>query len=50
MLHLDENRLVQLTNNPADDNQLVWTPDGRYIYFHSDRTGNYDIWKLEPVR
>ncbi|MBT3357480.1 MAG: hypothetical protein HN534_03310 [Euryarchaeota archaeon] len=25
----------------------TWSADGRYIAFHSDRSGNFDIWVVE---
>lgn len=47
--------LRQLTQAPGDDVLPVWSRDGRWIYFASDRTGNWQIWKVpvaggEPVR
>jgi Tol biopolymer transport system component len=36
----------RLTTNPAHDNMPYWSRDGRWIYFHSDRTGRAEVWKL----
>ena len=39
---------VNLTNHPADDKQPTVSRDGRWIYFGSDRSGEYRIWKVGP--
>lgn len=39
---------VNLTNHPADDRQPTVSRDGRWIYFSSDRSGEYCIWKIGP--
>ncbi|MDE2995499.1 MAG: BamA/TamA family outer membrane protein, partial [Bacteroidota bacterium] len=36
--HVDEDRLVQLTDDPYDDRDPAWSPDGDAIAFSSDRT------------
>lgn len=38
--------LVNLTNHPANDRNHVWSPNGRFIYFISDRFGNDDVWRV----
>lgn len=38
---------VNLTNNPAEDTEPAWSPDGQKIAFVSDRTGNEDIWLMD---
>jgi TolB protein len=40
--------LTQLTFSPADDGAPFWSSDG-YVYFHSDRIGNYDIFRGRPI-
>jgi len=37
---------VQLTNDPALDWSPVWSPDGRFVYFSSDRGGAMNLWRI----
>lgn len=49
---LDGTELTQLTYHAADDISPVWSADGRYIYFISQRgssTGTANIWKMDFV-
>ncbi|KPK34804.1 MAG: hypothetical protein AMJ65_17905, partial [Phycisphaerae bacterium SG8_4] len=43
---LRENRELSIINHPADDRFLGWTPDGKHMFFISDRTGTWDAWLL----
>ncbi|MEG1866869.1 MAG: S41 family peptidase [Bacteroides sp.] len=36
-------RAVQITSNPAQDTQPVWSPDGQQLAFASDRMGSMDV-------
>ncbi len=36
----------RLTMNPAVDDAPQYSPDGRFIYFLSDRAGSRDIWRM----
>ena len=38
----------QLTDDLAKDRNPRWSPDSERIAFHSDRTGNYEIWTVRP--
>jgi Tol biopolymer transport system component len=35
-----------LTTHPADDAVASWSRDGRWIYFGSNRTKDWQIWKM----
>jgi eukaryotic-like serine/threonine-protein kinase len=37
---------VPLTQDPAIDWSPVWSPDGRYVYFSSNRGGAMNLWRL----
>jgi len=37
---------VALTDDPATDWNPIWSPDGRFIYFCSDRGGSMNIWRV----
>ncbi len=36
----------RLTNNAANDDAPTWSRDGRWIYFVSDRSGEWQVWKM----
>jgi len=36
----------RLTDSPAADGWPAWSPDGHQIAFHSDRSGDFDIWGM----
>ena len=38
----------RLTSNPALDDGPDYTKDGKWIYFNSNRSGNFDIWRMPP--
>jgi hypothetical protein len=40
---------LNLTNHPARDVVPAWSHDGRWIYFASNRTGEYEIWKTRAI-
>ena len=35
-----------VTDDPAIDWSPVWSPDGRYLYFSSDRGGSMNLWRV----
>jgi len=48
VLDLEKKTLVTVTDDFPADVRPVWAPSGRFIYFTSDRGGNYNIWRV-PV-
>jgi sugar phosphate isomerase/epimerase len=36
----------QLTSVPANDDGPDYSPDGKWIYFNSDRSGGWNIWRM----
>lgn len=36
----------RLTAGPYDDVATAWSSDGKWIYFHSNRSGEYEVWKM----
>ncbi|MGM0667244.1 MAG: TolB family protein [Bacteroidota bacterium] len=39
---------IRLTDAPGLDDGSEYSPDGRYIYFNSSRTGTMQIWRMNP--
>jgi Tol biopolymer transport system component/serine/threonine protein kinase len=37
---------TEVTNDPAIDGSPVWSPDGKYLYFASDRGGSLNVWRV----
>ena len=44
VMNPDGGGLVRLTNNPAEDTQPTWSPDGTRLAFVSNRDGNKEIY------
>jgi len=36
----------QLDSNPGYDDGPDYSPDGQWIYFNSDRSGSWDVWRI----
>lgn len=37
---------VQVTTSPAVDWNPIWSPDGKFLYFSSDRGGSTNLWRV----
>ena len=37
---------IAVTNDAATDWNPVWSPDGRYLYYSSDRNGRMNLWRV----
>jgi len=37
---------VSVTQDPALDWNPVWSPDGRHLYFSSERSGSMNLWRI----
>ena len=46
VLDLADRQLKRLTTNRAIDTEGSWSPDGRYIYFTSDRSGGPQVYRV----
>lgn len=43
----ERDTVKRLTNHPSSDYNPTWSSDGKYAYFTSDRTGRFQIWRIE---
>ncbi len=48
VMDLEQNQITQLTYSPFDDGAPFWSFTGS-IFFHSNRSGNYDIFVGTPI-
>ncbi len=46
VIRSDGTGFTRLTNDPYRDRGPTWAPDSDRIYFHSDRSGQYEIWSV----
>lgn len=37
---------LELTNDAAVEGSPIWSPDGKYLYFTSDRAGSMNLWRV----
>jgi Tol biopolymer transport system component/DNA-binding winged helix-turn-helix (wHTH) protein len=43
---VDGSGLRQITRDKADENMPSWSHDGEFLYYGSNRTGRYEIWRV----
>jgi hypothetical protein len=48
VMNEDGTKQSRITNNPADDRNPAWSPDGSKIAFYSNRSGTYEIYTMSP--
>ena len=46
----EHNSTKQVTNTPENESDVAWAPDGRTVYYTSERDGNYNIYKATIAR
>ncbi len=46
LVSLDDGVLTRLTENEHQEFFPAWSPDGRWIAFSTDRTGDFEIWRM----
>ncbi len=45
---IDGTQYRRLTDDEFRDRAPTWSPDGRQLAFYSDRSGNYELWRIRP--
>jgi Tol biopolymer transport system component len=48
MMKLEDRKYHRLTYDPARDADPIYSPDGDWIVFDNNSTGNYDVYALDP--
>jgi Tol biopolymer transport system component len=48
IINTDGTDLRQLTDDPQKDRAPSWSPDGKRIYFYSERGDHYETWSIRP--
>lgn len=43
-------RIARVTENAANDHDIIWAKDSKSIYFLSDRDGQYDVYVATPKK
>jgi serine/threonine protein kinase len=43
---IEKGDTVRVTNDVPLDWNPIWSPDGQYIYFSSDRSGSLNLWRI----
>ena len=48
IISVDGGPARRLANDTSDDGVASWSHDGRWLYFASNRSGNWQVWKRTP--
>jgi Tol biopolymer transport system component len=48
-MNADGTSVTNLTNHPANDGNIAWSPDGSRVAFVSDRDGNFEIYTIDAT-
>ena len=48
LVRADGGELRQLTDDPEKDRGPSWSPDGKLLYFYSQRGSRYEVWSIRP--
>src|SRR5262249_45431353 len=46
---IDGSFVKRLTSHPENDTEPAWSPDGRWVYFLSTRSGSSQVWRVSPT-
>jgi Tol biopolymer transport system component len=46
VVRADGGKPLQLTNDRSSNFGASWSRDGEWIYFASDRSGRFEVWKM----
>src|SRR6185503_14676649 len=46
---IDGSLTSRLTTDPENDQDARWSPDGRWVYFMSTRSGSSQVWRIQPT-
>lgn len=49
IMSVDDGRKTRLTYNGSHDDGPTWDRTGKFIYFRSNRSGVWNIWRIEPA-
>ncbi len=47
-IDIESREEFQITDTPDLDDGSEYSPDGKFIYFNSNRTGTMQLWRMEP--
>lgn len=49
LISIDGSREINISQHLSDDILLGWDPNGKNLFFSSDRSGNYNLWAIKIV-